>query len=121
MPLKSTLTFLLLALGTQLLWAQATTLALATPTETLPAAAPAPVPAAEVVSLDMTFYTESLVTLEVRDALGQVLFASQVIYPAGERAVKVSLGEVADGVYFVRAATDLEEQTQMVVIDRAPR
>lgn len=73
---------------------------------------------AEAVSLDMTFHTESLVTLEVRDALGQVLFSSQVIYPAGERQVKVSLGEVEEGVYFVRAATDEQEKTEMMVVNR---
>lgn len=116
MPFKSTLFTLFLLLGTQALPAQI--LALAAP------AAPQPTsltPAtAEVVSLDMTFATESIVTVEVRDALGQVLVSSQVIYPAGKRTVKVSLGEVEEGVYFVQAATEEEAKSQMVVIDRHP-
>ncbi|GAB4412315.1 MAG: hypothetical protein OHK0039_18230 [Bacteroidia bacterium] len=72
-----------------------------------------------VVSVDMHLYTETEVQVEVRDAFGQLLFRSETIYPEGDRNVRVALGQIEDGVYFVRVETDLATHSEMLVVDRS--
>lgn len=73
----------------------------------------------EVVSFPIHIYIESEVSVEVRDALGEVVFNSDSKYPEGDREIRVSMGRMEEGLYFVRVGTDLEELSEMVIIDRA--
>lgn len=73
----------------------------------------------EVVSFPIHVYIESEVSVEVRDALGEVVFHSDSKYPEGDREIRVSMGRMEEGLYFVRVGTDLEELSEMVIIDRA--
>ncbi len=73
----------------------------------------------EVVTFPIHIYIESEVTVEVRDAWGEMVFNSESAYPEGDREIRVSMGRMDEGLYFVRVGTDLEELSEMVVIDRA--
>lgn len=73
----------------------------------------------EVVTFPIHIYIESEVTVEVRDAWGEVVFDSDSNYPEGDREIRVSMGRMEEGLYFVRVGTDLEELSEMVIIDRA--
>ncbi len=73
----------------------------------------------EVVSFPLHIYIESDVTVEVRDAWGEVVFNSESTYPEGDREIRVSMGRMDEGLYFVRVGTDLDELSEMVIIDRA--
>lgn len=73
----------------------------------------------EVVTFPIHIYIEAEVTVEVRDAWGEVVFNSESAYPEGDREIRVSMGRMEEGLYFVRVGTDLEELSEMVIIDRA--
>ncbi len=73
----------------------------------------------EVVTFPIHIYIEADVKVEVRDAWGEVVFNSQSAYPEGDREIRVSMGRMEEGLYFVRVGTDLEELSEMVIIDRA--
>lgn len=73
----------------------------------------------EVVTFPLHIYIESEVSVEVRDAWGEVVFNSDSNYPEGDREIRVSMGRMEEGLYFVRVGTDLEELSEMVIIDRA--
>lgn len=73
----------------------------------------------EVVTFPIHIYIESEVKVEVRDAWGEVVFLSESAYPEGDREIRVSMGRMEEGLYFVRVGTDLEELSEMVIIDRA--
>ena len=67
----------------------------------------------EVVSFPIHIYIESDVSVEVRDAWGEVVFNSESTYPEGDREIRVSMGRMDEGLYFVRVGTDLEELSEI--------
>lgn len=70
------------------------------------------------VVMDIKVYIESEVKLEIRNALGHKLFESLAVYPEGNRQVKVRLGDMEQGLYFVKVSTDLDSQTEMVILEK---
>lgn len=70
------------------------------------------------VVMDIKVYIESEVKLEIRNALGHKLFESLAVYPEGNRQVKVKIGEMEQGLYFVKVSTDLDSQTEMVILEK---
>lgn len=70
------------------------------------------------IVVKLQLFIESEVGVEIRDALGHVLFESTTIYPEGEQKVKVKIGDMDQGVYFVKVNTALESQTEMVVLEK---
>ncbi len=70
------------------------------------------------VVMDIKVYIESEVKLEIRNALGHKLFESMAVYPEGNRQVKVKLGDMEQGLYFVKVSTDLDSQTEMVILEK---
>lgn len=70
------------------------------------------------VVMDIKVYIESEVKLEIRNALGHKLFESMAVYPEGNRQVKVRLGDMEQGLYFVKVSTDLDSQTEMVILEK---
>ncbi len=70
------------------------------------------------VEIALDLHIESEVKVEIRDALGKKLFESLAIYPEGKQEVKVSIGNMEQGLYFIQLSTDLESQTQMVLIEK---
>ena len=70
------------------------------------------------VVMDIKIYIESEVRLEIRNALGHKLFESMAVYPEGNRQVKVKLGDMEQGLYFVKVSTDLDSQTEMVILEK---
>jgi hypothetical protein len=70
------------------------------------------------VVMDIKVYIESEVKLEIRNALGHKLFESMAVYPEGNRQVKVRLGDMEQGLYFVKVSTDLDAQTEMVIVEK---
>ena len=73
-----------------------------------------------VVSINVKLYIESEVIVEIRDALGSMLFASEATYPEGDRQIKIGVGNMVQGLYFVRVKTDLDEISEMVIVERSP-
>ena len=71
-----------------------------------------------VVTIDLTLFIESEVVVEIRDALGRKLFESEATYPEGDRQIKVGVGDMIQGLYFVRVSTDLDEKSEIVIVER---
>ncbi|MDX2247676.1 MAG: hypothetical protein SF052_12905 [Bacteroidia bacterium] len=71
-----------------------------------------------VVSIPVHLYIESEVKVEIRDALGYMRFESETTYPEGESDIRVGVGNMEQGLYFVRVTTDLDEQSVIVIVER---
>lgn len=69
------------------------------------------------VSLRVKFYTETETRLEIRDALGKVLFTTLSTYPEGEREINVSLAHMEPGAYFVRLRTGVQEYSELITVE----
>lgn len=70
------------------------------------------------VHLKVELKIDSEVKVEIRDALGMKLFESMAVYPEGEQEVKVSIGDMSQGLYFVKLLTEFEEKTEMLLIEK---
>lgn len=71
-----------------------------------------------VVSIPVKLYIESGVKVEIRDALGYMKFESEATYPEGENDIRIGVGNMDQGLYFVRVSTDLDEQSVIVIVER---
>ena len=73
---------------------------------------------ARAVSIPVQLHTESAVKIEIRDALGMKRFESEGTYPEGEREIRIGMGSMDQGLYFVRVSTYWEEKTEIVIVER---
>ena len=80
--------------------------------------APSGIQGERVVTIDVKLYVESDVMVEIRDALGKKLFASEATYPEGDRKIKVGVGDMIQGLYFVKVITDLDEIQEIVIVEQ---
>lgn len=72
------------------------------------------------VAIPIQLRIESEVNVEIIDALGRKKFQLETLYPEGDQEVKVRMGQMDQGLYFVRVTTDLDEISQVVIIERIP-
>ena len=72
------------------------------------------------VAIPIKLHIESEVNVEIIDALGRKKFQLETLYPEGDQEVKVRMGQMDQGLYFVRVTTDLDEISQVVIIERIP-
>jgi hypothetical protein len=71
-----------------------------------------------VIRMDLRLYVESDVTIEIRDALGKQFFTTQSVYPEGKQQIRVGVGGLPQGAYFVKVSTELESQSSMVLLEK---
>ena len=70
------------------------------------------------VQLKVELKIDSEVKVEIRDALGIKLFESTAVYPEGEQQIKIGIGDMSQGLYFVKLFTEFEEKTKVLLIEK---
>lgn len=71
-----------------------------------------------MVAIPITLHSASEVSLEIRDAFGNTQFESEAIYPEGENKIRVGVGNMQEGLYFVKLNSAWEEVTEIIIVER---
>lgn len=71
-----------------------------------------------MVAIPINLYAASEVKIEIRDAFGNTQFESEAIYPQGENKIKVGVGSMQEGLYFVRLSSAWEEVKEIIIVER---
>jgi len=71
-----------------------------------------------MVAIPINLYSASEVKIEIRDAYGNTQFESEAIYPEGENRIRVGVGNMQEGLYFVKLSSSWEEVTEIIIVER---
>ncbi len=71
-----------------------------------------------MVRVDLKLYVETEVRVEIRDALGKKCYETTAFYPEGDQQIRVGIGGLNQGAYFVKVSTELEEKSDMILLEK---
>lgn len=71
-----------------------------------------------MVDVPIHLYTASEVKIEIRDAFGNTQFESEAIYPEGDNKIRVGVGNMQEGLYFVKLNSAWEEVKEIIIVER---
>lgn len=71
-----------------------------------------------MVAIPINLYSASEVKIEIRDAFGTTQFESEAIYPEGENRIRVGVGNMKEGLYFVKLSSAWEEVKEIIIVER---
>ena len=74
-----------------------------------------PVPARDVIYVEVNVPSESRVTFEIKDVTGKSVLLKQIEHFNNER-VELSTGEFAKGIYLLTVSSDSLEETRRIEI-----
>lgn len=75
-----------------------------------------PNPANNFVNVDYFTNSDSPVSIEVVNVLGEVMYSAQQQQQAGQQHTRINTENIADGVYFLRITTETGSTTERLVI-----
>lgn len=71
-----------------------------------------------MVAIPINLYSASEVKIEIRDAFGNTQFESEAIYPEGENRIRVGVGNMQEGLYFVKLSSAWEDVKEIIIVER---
>ena len=77
-----------------------------------------PASGTRMVAIPINLYAASEVKLEIKDAFGNTQFESEAIYPEGENNIRVGVGNMQEGLYFVTLHSAWEEVKEIIIVER---